>query len=70
MSENSEEPPANKQEETIHHFFMMNKLLICSHSKLKIQKSIRLYYIQYIAIIVYLKNKYNVFYIISLNSQQ
>lgn len=69
MSENSEEPPANKQEETIHHFFMMNKLLICSHSKLKNPK-VRLYYIQYIAIIVYLKNKYNVFYIISLNSQQ
>ena len=35
MSENSQEPPANKQEETIHHFFMMTKLLICSHSKLK-----------------------------------
>lgn len=35
MSENSDEPPVNKQEETIHHFYMMNKLLVCSYSKLK-----------------------------------
>lgn len=25
MSENSDEPPVNKQEKTIHHFYKMNK---------------------------------------------
>lgn len=29
MSENSDEPPVNKQEKAIHHFYMVNKLSIC-----------------------------------------
>lgn len=56
MSENSDEPPVNKIEEAIHHFYMMNKLLICPfYSKLKNPK------VYYPAILYSIHSHYCVF---------